>query len=338
LMDFNANEESLLLMSEYTLSSVINIMWTDEAMRDDLLKMMFACCHEELAIENQITLILKILCGFTTIEIAKAFLTSEDTISKRLYRAKEFFRERKIKPEFPEAHLLKARTEAVLKSIYLIFNEGYNSTNSDQLIRRDLIDQAMYLCGVLCNNPQTQIPDAFAAIALMCFHAARIESRLTIEGEIILLDQQDRTKWDQSMIRLGNEYMNKSAFGESLSSYHIEAAIAYEHCTAEAFDQTNWEQILAYYDLLIKIYPTPIVTLNRMAVLFKVKGGVQTLRELNTSPFLKDWEKHYLYHSLLGEIYSDTDSVRARQCIEKAMSLTKSEVERRLLQNKMERL
>jgi RNA polymerase sigma factor (sigma-70 family) len=338
LMDFNANEESLLLMSEYTLSSVINIMWTDEAMQDDLLKMMFACCHEELAIENQITLILKILCGFTTIEIAKAFLTSEDTISKRLYRTKEFFRERKIKPEFPVTHLLKARTEAVLKSIYLIFNEGYNSTNSDQLIRRDLIDQAMYLCGVLCNNPQTQIPDAFAAIALMCFHAARIESRLTIEGEIILLDQQDRTKWDQSMIRLGNEYMNKSAFGESLSSYHIEAAIAYEHCTAETFEQTNWEQILAYYDLLIKIYATPIVTLNRMAVLFKVKGGVQTLHELNTSPFLKDWEKHYLYHSLLAEIYSGGDIVKARQCIKKAMSLTKSEVERRLLQNKLERL
>jgi RNA polymerase sigma factor (sigma-70 family) len=338
LIDFTDDEESLLLRSEYTLSSVMNNMWTEEAIQDDLLKMMFACSHEELAIENQITLILKILCGFTTVEIAKAFLTSEDTISKRLYRTKEFFRERKVKPAFPAKHLLKARTEAVLKSIYLIFNEGYNSTDSDHIIRRDLIDQAMYLCRVLCESPQTQIPEAYAAMALMCFHAARIDSRLTIEGEIILLDQQDRTKWDRAMIHLGNEYMNKSASGESLSSYHIEAAIAYEHCIAATFDQTNWGQILAYYDLLIKFFPTPIAALNRMAVLLKVKGATHTLHELNSSRFSKEWQKHYLYHSLLGEIYSHRDKPRARQCLEKAMSLTKSEVERRLLQNKMERL
>ena len=337
-IDFSDNENSALFKSEYTLAPLMNSILTQEAMQDDLLKMMFACCHEDLAIESQIALILKTLCGFSTAEIAKAFLTSEDTISKRLYRTKEFFRERKIIPSFPMRNALKERTDAVLRSIYLIFNEGYNSTNSDQLIRRDLLDQAMYLTRLLCNNKLTQSAEVYAVMAIMCFHAARIESRISIEGEIVLLEQQERSIWDQQLINEGNEYMNRSAIGDTISPYHLEGAIAYEHCIAASFDETNWAQILSYYDIMMKLYPAPVAALNRLIVYFKIYGARKTLVELNRSNYSREWERYYLYHSLLGEIYSKTDKAAAKKSFEKAISLTKSDFEQRLLKNKISAL
>lgn len=335
--DFNDTERKLL-QSEYTVATQMEKLWQENEIKDDLMRMMFACCHPDLKPENQITLILKTLCGFSTAEIARAFLTSEDTVSKRIYRTKEFFRERKIKPEFPHLQQLSHRTEAVLKTIYLIFNEGYNSSHSDELIRKDLLAQAMYLCELLCNNPHTKSPQAFAAMALMCFHAARINSRISPEGEIILLDRQNRSQWNRQLIEEGIAYMNKAAVGDSLSSYHIEAAIAYEHCTAAQFENTNWQRILAYYDLLVQLHPTAFVDLNRMAVVYKLNGATQTLSQLQRSPFLKEWEKHYIYYSLLGEIYSSTDTKKALASFEKAITLTQSEAEKKLLRRKMENL
>lgn len=334
-IDFS-DPERKLLQSEYTLATQIEKLWQEDEIKDDLLRMMFACCHQEVTVENQITLILKTLCGFSTAEIAKAFFTSEDTISKRLYRTKEFFRSKKIKPEFPDTTQLKGRTDAVLKTIYLIFNEGYNSTHSDELIRKDLLQQAMYLCKLLCDNPNTQLPEVYAAMALMCFHASRIDSRISSEGEIILLAQQDRSKWNWKLIEDGNMYLNKAAFGDSLNTYHIEAAIAFEHCIAISFEKTNWLQILAHYDLLVQMHPTAIVALNRLTVVYKINGAEETLKELNQSPYLKEWEKQYLYYSLLGEIYTQTDKRKAITNFEKAITLTHSEAERKLLKRKME--
>jgi len=336
-IDFS-DPERKLLQSEYTLASQIEKLWQENEIKDDLLRMMFACCHEEIKVENQITLILKTLCGFSTAEIAKAFFSSEDTISKRLYRTKEFFRGKKIKPEFPVTTQLKGRTEAVLKTIYLIFNEGYNSTHSDELIRKDLLEQAMYLCKLLCDNPNTQLSEVYAAMALMCFHASRIESRISSEGEIILLAQQDRSKWNWKLIEEGNAYLNKAAFGDSLNTYHVEATIAFEHCVAISFEKTNWQQILAHYDLLVQMHPTAIVALNRLTVVYKINGAEETLKELNQSPYLKEWEKQYLYYSLLGEIYTQTDKRKAIANFEKAITLTHSEAERKLLKKKMEEL
>jgi RNA polymerase sigma-70 factor (ECF subfamily) len=160
--------------------------------KDDMFRMMFASCQPGISPENQITLILKTLCGFSTAEIAKALLTSEDTVSKRLYRTKEFFRENNFKLEIPLVAGLRSRTNAVFNSIYLLFNEGYNSSQPEQLIRKDLITEALMFCKLLIENHYTQLPEVFALMALMCFHAARSESRLTQEGEIILLPYQDR--------------------------------------------------------------------------------------------------------------------------------------------------
>ncbi len=313
-------------------------LWRDDELQDDLLRMMFACCHPDISEENQISLMLKTLCGFSTSEIAKAFVTSEDTISKRLYRTKNFFRERKIKPEFPHTAQLKDRTEAVLRTIYLIFNEGYNATHTSELIRRDLLDQAMYLCRLLATNTYTAIPEVYAAMALMCFHTARINSRISEEGDIILLAQQDRSKWNRQLITEGNAYLNKAATGDRLSSYHVEAAIAYEHCVAETFEQTNWQHILAYYNLLVSIHPNPVVMLHRLTVIHKVFGAERTLEEIERSACKSDWEKIYLYYALLGDVYAPTDAVKAKQHYEKARAMTQSEAEKKLLLKKMNAL
>lgn len=333
LIDFS-DPERTLLQSEYTLTVAIDKLWQEEEIQDDVLRMMYACCHPELSEERQVTLMLKTLCGFSTSEIARAFVTSEDTVSKRLYRTREFFRTRKIKPAFPQAAQLETGTDAVLKTIYLLFNEGYNSTHAEKLIRKDLIAQAMYLCGLLCASPRTQLPAVFAAMALMCFHAARINSRIDINGDIVLLSHQDRSKWDVALINTGNDYMNKAAFGNDISSYHIEAAIAYEHCIAPSFGQTNWQHILAYYDMLVAISPSPVVLLNRLTVIFKVYGSEKTLLEIQASPFKKEWEKNYLYHSLMGDIYAGNNTTWARTAYETAAGLTKSEAEKKLLLKK----
>jgi len=336
-IDFS-DPERVLLKSEYTLSTVMEKLWRDEEIQDDLLRMMFACCHPEISEENQITLILKTLCGFSTGEIAKAFLASEDTVSKRLYRTKSFFREKKIKPAFPEGAEHNSRTQAVLRAIYLIFNEGYNSSHTSQLIRKDLMDQAMYLCKLLAENRNTGLPEVYAAMALMCFHASRTDSRITEPGDIVLLAQQDRSKWNRRLIAEGNDYLNKAAFGDHLSSYHVEAAIAYEHCVAPAFDQTNWQNILGYYDLLAAIHPTSVVALHRLTVIHKVFGVSRTLEEIARSGYQAEWRKNYLYYALLGDLYADSDPASAKEHYQAASRMTKSEAEKKLLLKKMQDL
>lgn len=333
-IDFS-DPERKLLRSEYTLVTAMDTLWQEETIEDDQLRMMFACCHKDIAPENQITLILKTLCGFSTAEIARAFLTSEDTVSKRLYRTKEFFREHKIKPAFPADSELNVQTGAVLKSIYLLFNEGYHSASADMPIRKDMIDQAMYLCRLLADNPLTALPEVFAALALMCFHAARIDSRIGADGEIILLPEQDRSTWNKELIVQGNYYMGCAATGEVLTTYHIEGAIAYEHCIAESFETTNWPRIRLLYDWLMQMAPSPVVALNRMVVLFKTEGAAAALAELEKTPYRAALENQYLLHSLLGEIYALQDKEQARSCFEKALQLTASDAEKRLLEKKI---
>ncbi|MCI0750703.1 MAG: sigma-70 family RNA polymerase sigma factor [Flammeovirgaceae bacterium] len=333
--DFSTGERALLT-SEYTVSAAMENLWKEEFIEDDLLAMMFACCHPAISSENQITLILKTLCGFSTIEIAKAFLTTEDIISKRLYRTKEFFRAHKVPLAIPSQEEIKKRVDTVLHAIYLLFNEGYNSTNTDDLIRKDVIEEAMALCKVLSENKHTQIPDVFALLALMCFHASRLDSRQSINGEIILLPEQDRGTWDQELIRQGDEYMDKAAFGDSMSSYHLEAAIAFEHCTASTFENTNWNRILYYYDWLCKISPSPITSLNRIVAVWHLHGARVALTELSSIKEKKKLESYYLYHSLAGELYSKmNDSGQALASFNVAMQLTNSEPEKRILHSKI---
>jgi RNA polymerase sigma-70 factor (ECF subfamily) len=247
-IDFS-DPERKLLTSEYSMATAMDNCWQDNNMKDDFLGMMYACCYPDISEDNQITFILKSLCGFSTKEIAKSFLTTEDTISKRLYRTKEHFRKIRIRPQIPTQKEITSRTNAVLNSVYLMFNEGYNSTHLDKLIREDLISQAMLLCKSLIENEKTRLPETYALLALMCLHSSRNQGRLTIEGELIPLKKQDRSKWNRELISMGNDYLNKSAFGEILSSFHLEAAIAYEHCTSKDYESTDWKTILVSYQL-----------------------------------------------------------------------------------------
>ena len=332
--DFS-DPDKKLLQSEYTLTVVAEKMMNEESIKDDLLRMMYACCHNGIAEENQIILILKTLCGFSTEEIAKAFLLTEENVTKKLYRTKQFFRENKIKPEFPAAEEIRKRTDAVLKTIYLIYNEGYNSTHTTELIRRDLVDQAMYLCRLLVENDKTQLPEVYAAMALMCFHTSRMDSRISENGDIVLLAAQDRGKWNKHLIDEGNYFLNKAASGSLISSYHAEAAIAYEHCVAKKFEETNWNNILSYYDILAAINPSSIVLLNRMAVIHKVYGATQALNEIDNTPYQEEWEKNYLYYSLLGDIYAELAPREAESNYRAAIDLTRSEAEKNLLNRKI---
>ena len=335
--DFS-DPERQLLTSEYTLTATMNSFWEDDSIQDDFLGMMYACCHSDISAESQITFILKSLCGFSTKEIAKAFVTTEDTISKRLYRTKEFFRKSQIRPTIPNADEILDKTNAVLGAIYLLFNEGYNSTHSDELVRYDLIAQAITLCRSLTETKRTQLPEVYAMLALMYFHAARIESRMNSSGDMILLSEQDRKLWDKKLIQLGNRNLNKSAFGDRISSYHAEAAIAFLHCNATTYEATDWGAILKQYDTLFSITQDPIVWLNRCLVILELEGPEHALKKI------KEWEvaklkKYYLYPAALGEIYQRMNlHLKAIHYYKEAIQLTHSRIERNFLLKKIEDL
>ncbi|GAA4107125.1 sigma-70 family RNA polymerase sigma factor [Aquimarina addita] len=293
VIDFS-DPQRQLLHSEYTLTTVMDGYWQKNHIQDDFLGMMYACCHPEISPENQITLILKLLCGFSTKEVAKSFLTTEDTVSKRLYRTKEYFRKHRIELRIPSEQQIELRTNVVLSAIYLIFNEGYSSTHDNQLIRKDIISQAMHLCKSLLNNQKTQLPEVYALMSLMCFHTARIQSRITREGALVVLKDQNRRLWDQELIVCGSTYLNKASFGETVSTYHLEAAIAYEHCRSKDYISTNWNCILHYYDALLKIEKNPVVLLNRCLVILEIKGAnaaLQSIEEIKDSKVIDT----YLY-------------------------------------------
>ncbi|MDY8137789.1 RNA polymerase sigma factor [Aquimarina sp. 2201CG5-10] len=334
-IDFS-DPQKQLLTSEYTLTATMNDFWQEEHIQDDFLAMMYACCHPEISQESQITFILKSLCGFSTKEVARSFLTTEATISKRLYRTKEYFRKNKIRPQIPEKETIVDKTTAVVNAVYLMFNEGYSSTHTDQLIREDLISQSMLLCKSLLTVKRTQLPEVYALMALMCFHTARLESRVTSEGKLILLSDQDRKTWNEELIKVGNSYLNKAAFGDTLTTYHVEAAIAYQHCIARTYKETNWEAILEYYNLLLKITNDPIVYLNRCLAILELKGpkeALKTISELNDNKILT---KYYLFPATVGEIHQRLGQpVKAIENYKKALGLTQSKPEQQLLKQKI---
>ncbi len=333
--DFSDNEK-ILLTSGYTASATLDEWWKEELVKDDLLRMMFACCHPKIAAENQVTLILKTLCGFSTAEIARAFLTNEDTISKRLYRTKEFFREHKVKLVIPSVEELKQRTDAVLNAVYLLFNEGYNSTHSETLIRADLMEEAMLLCRMLIESAHTRQPEVYALMSLMCFQASRNQSRLSAEREIVLLPVQDRSKWNRELIEQGKYYLNLGAFGDALSAYHIQAAIAFEHASSLSFETTNWSRILELYEWLCQIAPSPVSTLNMVVAILKVKGPSAALEAATAIAEKKKMEQFYLYHAVLGEVYTQLKRKDdACRCFEMAIRLTQAETEKRMLAQKI---
>src|SRR5258708_18743899 len=254
---------SYLLQSEYSLTTRVNNLFLENEIQDSQLRMMFACSHPSIPQESQSALTLKTLCGLSAGEIAKGFLTNEETISKRIYRAKEKIRTEQIELDVPHANELAGRLDSVLKSLYLLFNEGYNSSNADHLIREDLCQEAMRLVNLLTRNSVTNISRTNALLSLMCFQASRLQARLDDKGNIILLKFQDRKKWFNPLMEKGFVYLNAATENFDPSPYHLEAAIASLHASAGSFEKTNWKGIHQLYEILYRLQPSPIVALNK---------------------------------------------------------------------------
>jgi RNA polymerase sigma factor (sigma-70 family) len=300
---------------------------------DSQLQMMFAVCHPSIPEEAQIGLSLRILCGFGIEEIADAFLTNKETINKRLFRAKEKLREEKIRIELPPALEIDERLETVLRTIYLLFNEGYYSTSNNTTLRKDLCIEAMRLCNMLVENENTNKPQANALLALMCFHASRFDARINQHGELILYDEQDVNLWNAELISRGGYFLNRSASGNFLSKYHLEAAIAYWHTRKEETKE-KWESILQLYNQLLQIEYSPIAALNRTFALSKAIGKQAAIVEAEK---LKLTDNHF-YFALLGELYTGVDDRKAREHFAKAHSLAKTENDKKTMQKKIQKL
>jgi RNA polymerase sigma factor (sigma-70 family) len=327
------NDLTLLLKSEYTLAPAINELFLEFEIIDSQLRMMFACCHPSISQEAQITLVLKTLCGLSAKEISNAFLTQEETINKRLYRTKEKIRSEHITLDYPGNNEVQKRTEAVLKTLYLLFNEGYNSSHTEQLIREDLCEEAMRLAILLTENEKTNLPETNALLALMCYQVSRFNSRLDDTGFIILLKDQDRALWNRYLIEKGNNYMERSTSGNMIHEFHIEAAIASVHSNAASYEDTDWNMILDLYGKLLHRTGNPIVALNRCLVLAEVEGYDKAILEMES---LNDISENYYYKTSLAELYFRSGKKQqAKEIFTQALRYSRSNAEKALIEQKI---
>lgn len=328
------NEKIMPAMKADTKESEEDILFTDEQVKDSQLQMMFVVCDPVIASEAQIGLALRILCGFSIDEIAEAFIANKETINKRLFRAREKLRDSNIKMELPPAGAMNARLDNVLHIIYLLFNEGYYSTTQNQVLRKDLCLEALRLGALLIAFPATNLPKTNALLALMCFHASRFQARGGGGNVAILYDQQDEALWDKELVEQGRYFLQLSAQGSELSSYHLEAAIARWHCQKE--DTTEkWESILALYNQLLQVNYSPAVALNRTYALYKARGAAQAIAEAEK---LKQLDNNHFYFTLLGELYTGVDKTKAAAHFATALSLARTDADRETIRVKIKNL
>jgi RNA polymerase sigma factor (sigma-70 family) len=307
-------------------------LFLDSEIEDSQLRMVFACCHPHLARENQLALTLKALCGFGNSEIAHALLVSEETIKKRLQRATRDLIDQQVALEPPLDDELADRLDSVHQVLYLLFNEGYSSTGGESAIRADLCEEAARLCHLLCSHRRCSKPATHALMALMLFHAARLEARLDQDGGVLLMEEQDRTQWDHRLIGRAQEFLSQSAEGTVISPYHLEAAIACHHCTAKSYAATDWPAILHLYDALLTMQRSPVYLLNRAIVIAELEGpqaGLRALKEVAEDPTLRHY---HLCDATLGELHRRAgDFAQAKRHFEAAGRKTKSRFDRELI-------
>ena len=330
-----SSELQVLLLSDT--ENTIQQFFLDTEIADSQLRMIFTCCHPALSPEDQVALTLKTVSGFGVQEIARALVSNDAAIQKRIYRAKEYIRTSQVQFEIPSGVALAQRLEIVYTVLYLLFNEGYSSMKADELIRYDLCAEAMRLCKLLTEHKVVAQPSSFALLSLMCFQASRFESRIGEDNTIILLQDQDRSKWDKDLIALGYRFLNQSSTGDHLSVYHIESAIAAEHCLAPDFASTNWYALLRLYDYLLECKPIPIVKLNRSVILARTASVGVAIDTILDIPDIRELlNRHYIYAAVLGHLYAQAgNSTESRRLLEKAYDLTPSLAEKKLLQDKL---
>jgi len=303
---------------------------TDANISDSQLRMIFAVCHPAISTESQVGLALRILCGFGVEEIADAFLSTKETIYKRLQRAKETLRREAADLEVPGEAAMEERLGAVLTTLYLLFSEGYYSESNPEVLRQELCWEAMRLAELLLDHPTTNRSSTRALLALMCFQASRFPARRGATGELVLYAEQDESKWDKTLISRGAELLRQASGGVSLSKYHIEASIAYWHTIKEDTPE-KWESILMLYNHLLQIEYSPIAALNRTFALAKVKGNADAIVEAEK---LQLTSNHF-YFMLLAELYQETEPGQAKACLNQALALAKTSTDRQTIGRKL---
>jgi RNA polymerase sigma-70 factor (ECF subfamily) len=294
--DSSDNLDEVIADLSFTAATVMDDPRVEERLRDDELRMIFMCCHPSLSRDSRVALSLKTVGGFSVREIARAFLEDETTIAQRLVRAKGKIRKGDITLEMPSGDELNERLDSVLEVLYFMFNEGYTAHEGEDLIRNDLCFEALRL-GQLCATASVAAPRVHALMALMAFQAARLPARTDSTGELVLLEEQDHSRWDQKLIALGFHHFEQSMNGDEISEYHAQAAIAATYARAEDAKSIDWEIILALYDQLSAMQLSPVVALNRAVVVAKVHGpsaGLEAIRAFDQNALQKLRDYHLL--------------------------------------------
>ncbi|SEM80236.1 RNA polymerase sigma-70 factor, ECF subfamily [Mucilaginibacter gossypiicola] len=321
------------LKTNETASKEIEIDLSVKNIADSQLAMIFTICDPIISADSQVTLALNLLCGFGIQEIADAFLTNKEVIYKRINRAKEKLKEAKIKIEPPSLSQIASRLDNVLKTLYLLYSEGYYSTSQNIPLRKDLCEEAMRLALLLAGNNATNTPQVNALLALMCFHSSRFDARLSDAGDAILYLDQDESLWNQELINTGLYFLDRSSNGNHLSKYHCEAGIAYWH-TRKADSPEKWENILRLYDQLLAIEYSPTAALNRIFALSKIKGKQKAIVEAEKLNFTDN----VFFYSLLGNLYTNINDGKAISSYQIALNRSASNSDKATIQKNIELL
>ena len=325
------------MRSVWTLAPVVEEMFRDAAIKDDQLRMMFSCCYPRLAEEAQVMLILNILCGFGTDEVAAAFVTTYTAVEKRIPRAKKVLAGSKRLFDTQAPVDFSARLPAVQRALYLLFNEGYHGASTESAVRAELCQEAMRLAALILEHPLGATPSSYALSALMCLNKARLPGRLDASGKLNSLFEQDRSLWDQKLVGEGLRLLDLSATGSELSEYHVEAAIASVHATAPSVQATNWAEIVSLYDALMAIRPTPIVALNRAIAVGQRDGPESGLTELLAIADSKRLSKYPFYHAAFAEFELQSGRpLVARERFSTALEFSRNPVERQFFSQRID--
>jgi RNA polymerase sigma factor (sigma-70 family) len=331
-----APELERYLKSEWSLAPAIEELLGPDAIKDDQLRMIFSCCQPRLSPESQIALILHILCGFGVDEVAAALVGGHSAAEKRISRGKQALASSKRLFDVTTPADFTARLPTVQRALYLLFNEGYHGASTQVVVRAELCREAMRLCAVLLQHPLGATPASYALSALMCLNAARLQGRLDASGELHNLADQVRSQWDQQLIVEGLELLGRSATGQTLSEYHVEAAIAAFHSTASISGETDWAAIASLYDVLLSLHPTPVVALNRAIAIAQIEGPARGVEEIDAIADRKRLAAYPFYYAALGELeFTRERYAEARGFFEKATSFARNQTERNYLERRV---
>ncbi len=327
------------LIAEITAASRsphLELQTTDPQLHDDELRMIFMCCHPDLSPEASVALSLKAIGGFSVREIARAFLADEATIAQRLVRAKRQIRDKGLSLDLPSGFDLSRRLDRVLDVLYLMFNEGYDAHQGEELTRQDLCFEALRLAQLVAASP-VSAPRVHALVALIALQGARLRARTDGVGDLVLLDQQDRLRWDRRLMAIGFRHFDLSIAGREVSPFHVEAAIAATHTRAASPEKTDWKLVLALYDQLFQLKPSSVVALNRSVAVARVHGAQAGLIEVDLLDAEPALQNYYLLPAVRAQFLAELDRHdEALAAYRQALTLTCNAPEQRFLQRKIE--